>query len=378
MTLSGSSDGTGRALLPLQRREHLMEELRAHGAITVREIASMLGVSELTIRRDVNLLAGDGLVSRVHGGAVLPSPLERSRTAGKPSPHRYAVGMVVPSLDYYWPHVISGARAEADQCDLRILVRGSSYDAADNQKQVRALMEAHDIDGLIVAPEMGGKDGPEFLRWLNALPIPVVLVERRAPLGLPAHRIEWVATDHAFGAGMAVRHLWQEGHRRIGCLADSTSPTSPHVIRGWRQALASLQLPDGPSVCEDSARSPDVPQADLYDRILELCRRTDTTALLIHADTQALAFVQHCTDRGIAVPEDLAVVGYDDEVASLAEPPISAIRPPKHYVGRSAVQLMAARLTEGRMRPMHRLNLNPELILRGSSVGPPTAAAIED
>lgn len=348
-----------------------MEELRAHGAITVRGIASMLGVSDLTIRRDVNVLAEDGLVSRVHGGAVLPSALDRSRGGGKATPTRYAIGMVVPSLDYYWPHVISGARAAAEESDLRIVLRGSSYDPAHNQKQVRMLLDSQDIDGLIVAPEVNGPQGSELLRWLNALPIPVVLVERRAPTGLSAHRIEWVATDHSFGAGMAVRHLWQEGHRRIGCLSDSTSPTSPHIIRGWRQAVTSLHLPTLPAVCEDSARTSSVCEEDLYDRVLEACRRSATTALLIHADTQAVAFAQHCAARGIVIPDDLAVVGYDDEVASLAEPAITAVRPPKHYVGRSAVHLMAARLTEGRVRPVHRLDLNPELILRASSIGAP-------
>src|SRR3954447_19889144 len=108
-----SSQTGGKSLFALQRRELLMDELRAHGAITVRDIAGKLGVSELTIRRDVNRLADAGLVSRVHGGATLRSPLDRSAVAGAPSAHAYAIGMVVPSLDYYWPQVISGAREEA-------------------------------------------------------------------------------------------------------------------------------------------------------------------------------------------------------------------------------------------------------------------------
>jgi DNA-binding LacI/PurR family transcriptional regulator len=70
----------------------------------------------------------------------------------------------------------------------------------------------------------------------------------------------------------------------------------------------------------------------------------------------------------------MAIVGYDDEVAYLAEPAISAVRPPKQYVGKVAVQLMAARLAEGRMRPVHRIELNPELILRESSIGAPRVA----
>jgi DNA-binding LacI/PurR family transcriptional regulator len=369
------AEPAGKSLFSLQRRERLMEELRAHGAITVRGIAAKLGVSELTIRRDVNILADEGLVSRVHGGATLPSKLDRSTAAGRFPHHSYSIGMVVPSLDYYWPQVISGARAEAEEQNLRILVRGSAYDAADNRRQVQALLDTQNIDGLIVAPDMTGDQGQELLRWLNALPIPVVLAERRSPIEIPAHRLEWVATDHAFGAGMAVRHLWQEGHRRIGCLTDSSSPTSPHVVRGWHQALAALKIPLEGSVHEDSAKPENGERATHFDHVLELCRNTGTTAMLVHSDTQAVAFVQHCVDKGLQVPGDIAIVGYDDEVAYLAEPAISAVRPPKQYVGKVAVQLMAARLAEGRMRPVHRIELNPELILRESSAGAPQSPA---
>ncbi|MFI2564214.1 LacI family DNA-binding transcriptional regulator [Paenarthrobacter sp. NPDC018779] len=370
MSTEPGQESGGKSLFSLQRRERLMEELRAHGAITVRDIAAKLGVSELTIRRDVNILADEGLVSRVHGGATLPSPLDRS-TAGRATSHSYSIGMVVPSLDYYWPQVISGARGEAEVQNLRIVVRGSAYDAADNRRQVQALLDTQNIDGLIVAPDMGGEHGKELLRWLNALPIPVILAERRAPSEIPAHKLEWVATDHAFGAGMAVRHLWQEGHRMIGCLTDSTSPTSPHVVRGWKQAMNALKIPLDKSIHEDSAKLDNGDRAKHFDRVLELCRASGTTAMLVHSDTQAVAFVQHCVDRGVDVPGSMAIVGYDDEVAYLAEPAISAVRPPKSYVGKVAVQLMAARLAEGRMRPVHRIDLNPELIVRESSVGAP-------
>ncbi|MDQ0636192.1 DNA-binding LacI/PurR family transcriptional regulator [Arthrobacter pascens] len=366
-----------RSLFSLQRRERLMEELRAHGSVTVRGLAAELGVSELTIRRDVNILADEGLVSRVHGGATLPSPLDRSASLSRNHTNRYSIGMVVPSLDYYWPQVISGARAEAEEQQARIVVRGSSYDAADNRRQVQALLDTQNIDGLIVAPDMTGEAGHELLRWLNGLPIPVILAERRSPTEIPAHRLEWVATDHAFGAGMATRHLWQEGHRRIGCLTDSSSPTSSHVVRGWRQAIAALRIPAEGSLSEDSANVPAGERAAHFDRVLDLCRESGTTAMLVHSDTQAVAFVQHCVDRGVDVPGSMAVVGYDDEVAYLAEPAISAVRPPKQYVGRVAVQLVTARLAEGRKRPVHRIQLNPDLIVRESSLGGPRTAPTE-
>lgn len=363
-------------MFSLQRRERLMDELRAHGSITVRAIAAELGVSELTIRRDVNALADQGLVSRVHGGAVLPSPLERG--ASEPvSGNRHTFGMVVPSLDYYWPQVISGARSEAEAQQVRLVVRGSSYDAEDNRRQVQALLAMDGISGIIVAPDTSGEAGHDLLRWLNSVPVPVVLAERRSPTVIPAHRLEWVATDHAFGAGMAVRHLWQEGHRVIGCLTDSDSPTSRHVVRGWRQAVTALGVSEDALHADSASMKENGQRVEHFDEVLRKCRETGTTGLLIHSDTQAVALVQHCLDRGVSVPGELAVVAYDDEVAYLAEPAISAVRPPKHYVGRLAVQLLAARIAEGRRRPVHRLELNPDLIVRDSSLGTPHSTSTE-
>lgn len=365
-----------RSMFSLQRRERLMDELRAHGSITVRTLAAELGVSELTIRRDVNALAEQGLVSRVHGGAVLPSPLERTATE-QLAGNRHTFGMVVPSLDYYWPQVISGARSEAEAQQVRLVVRGSSYDAEDNRRQVQALLAMDGISGIIVAPDTSGEAGHDLLRWLNSVPVPVVLAERRSPTVIPAHRLEWVATDHAFGAGMAVRHLWQEGHRVIGCLTDSDSPTSHHVVRGWRQAVTALSISERALHADSAGRKENGQRSGHFDDVLAKCRETGTTGLLVHSDTQAVALVQHCLDRGVTVPGELAVVAYDDEVAYLAEPAISAVRPPKHYVGRVAVQMLAARIAEGRRRPVHRLELNPDLIVRDSSLGTPQSVTME-
>lgn len=375
----------GKQLFSAQRRERLMDELRAHGAIAVRVVAAHLGVSELTIRRDINAMAEQGLLHRVHGGATLRSgaePLTSAAAPAAPAEVRFNIGMVVPSLDYYWPQVINGAREEAEQRRVRIVLRGSTYEAGDNRRQIQRLLDSRDIHGLIVAPTTSGPAGADLLRWLNTLPVPVVLAERRSPAAIPAQRLEWVATDHAFGAAMAVRHLWKEGHRRIGCLADIESPTSAHVFRGWEQALQALGIPEAESVKENShgAKQPD--RADYFDGILQRCRDTKTTAMLIHSDGEALAFVQHCQDRGLSIPGDMAVVSYDDEVAHLAEPAITAVRPPKMYVGQLAVEMITGRLTQGHRRPVHRTMLNPDLIIRESSVGGrtsrPPAAGVRD
>lgn len=365
-------DERRQPLFALQRRERIMDELRQGGAISVREIAVTLGVSELTVRRDVNALAQQGLVTRVHGGATLRSSIEPGVGSRDATVTKYAIGMVVPSLDYYWPQVVSGARAQATQLQARLSLRGSLYDARDNRKQVKALMATPGIHGIIVAPQTDGEAGLDMLRWLDTLPLPVVLAERRGWSASAGFRLDTVGTDHAAGAALAVRHLHELGHERIGLLAEPESPTTSPVRRGWAKAVEDFGLA-ADVVNTDAASFESHDREAVMDEILEQCRATGTTALLILSDPQAVAFEQHCIDRGIRIPGDLSLVAYDDEVARFGDPAITAVRPPKQYVGRTAVDLLLARLEGGRSRPAHRITLSPELVLRDST-GPRQAA----
>ncbi|MBN9215080.1 MAG: hypothetical protein ABS62_00100 [Microbacterium sp. SCN 70-200] len=352
----------------LSRRERILDELRRVGSVRVAELAVQLGVSELTVRRDIGQLADQGLLTRVHGGATLRSRLDRSVPSSAASaPVRFRVGMMVPSLSYYWPHVIIGARAAATELGVQLVLRGATYSVDDQRRQIASLVESGTLHGLIVAPETLGPDGRALLHWLESLPIPVVLVERRAPSTLALTHLEWVTTDHVFGGALAAGHLASLGHRRVGILTSAGSPTSWQLRRGWERAVADLGLEcpvdiDGALDDLDSAAR----EAAIVD-VLAQCRATSTTALLIHNDPQALLLQQYARDHGWTIPDDLAVVAYDDEVAESAEPPITALRPPKQHIGRLAVETMVDRLIDGPDRPAQRVYVLPVLQPREST-----------
>jgi DNA-binding LacI/PurR family transcriptional regulator len=97
-------------------------------------------------------------------------------------------------------------------------------------------------------------------------------------------------------------------------------------------------------------------------------RGSGTGAVLVHSDREAISLVARCQERGIRVPDDLAVVAYDDEVASLADPALTAVRPAKPELGRTAVRLLAERMRDGQERPVHRVQISPQLVIRDSSV----------
>ncbi|MGN9843235.1 substrate-binding domain-containing protein [Nonomuraea sp. H19] len=373
--------------LPDERRAQVVELLRRRGVVRVNELAAELDVSAITIRRDIALLSSQGLIRRVRGGAVLhggavaetlaggdrddsppprPAPEPEPETAGE---RQVTIGMVVPSVSYYWPDVIRGVREAAAASGARIVLRGATYRAADERRQLARLVEAVGVDGLLVAPTTTGDDGEELVRWLQGTGVPVVLIERAATVGPYHEAMESVVSDHTFGAAMAVRHLATLGHRRIGLITTIQSPTAPHVRRGWRQACEELGLrldgtPDAHTVDQ---RDPEWPK--VLDDLLDQCVAAGTTALLVHSDPEAISLVARSQERGIRVPADLAVVTYDDEVAELCDPPLTAVRPPKAAIGRAAFGLLAARVADqDPERPAHRIVIEPRLIVRSSSV----------
>jgi DNA-binding LacI/PurR family transcriptional regulator len=362
--------------LQVARRARLLEALQRDGVLRISDLTDALGAAAVTIRRDIAQLAAEGLVRRVHGGVALPTTempnsfraADDASADAAPFAGVRSLGMLVPSLDYYWPNVARGAEEAAREHDLRLFLRGSSYEVEDDRPQLSRLVD-QGVDALIVAPRMDAPTAGRTIEWLADAEVPVVLLERTAAAG-PHHAVlESVVTDHALGAAMAVRHLAGLGHRKVGVVLAGPSPTSPHVHRGWLEAVAECALDARATVdvMVPDSRSPQCKAA--LDDALDRCLATGTTALLVHADSEAIALVQRCEERHLVVPGDLSVIAYDDEVAALFSPALTAVRPPRRSIGRAAVRLVADRLEEPG-RPAHRITISPSLRIRHSTTAP--------
>lgn len=363
-----TTEGSDRPRFADQRRAQLLALLRAAGSIVVAEAAVQFNVSELTIRRDINALAAQGVVERVHGGATLPrarSLFATNRSGATSAGQVFAVGLVVPQLDYYFPHVIAGARAAAAENGVRLLLRESSYSIEDDQRQIQALASTPHLDAIIAAPYVDAPHAGTLLRWLDSLSLPVVLIERQPTQSL--HRLEWVSSDHAAGARLAVEHLRSEGHTRLCLLVQELSPSARPLSQGFHEAVRNLALDPERQLVVRSRGFNTSTKYDEMDQLLAQCRAREITGLVIHNDPAAIAVANYCSDSGVQIPEDLAIVAYDDEMAALANPPLTAVLPPKQHVGRLAVDMVLARLREGKRRPPHRVAISPVLKVRASS-----------
>ncbi len=365
-------------LLAENRREQILDELRRRGTVRISDLAATLDAAPVTVRRDIRQLADEGLIRRVHGGAALvsetptsppasPTAVPEPETPTLPAPAaRFRVGMLAPSLDYYWPGVIQGVQAEAEERGIQLLLRGTSYESSDDRAQITHLLNSG-VDGVLAAPDVALAETHDTLAWLRAAGVPVVLVEREASHKGDRTPFESVNTDHDSGARSAVCHLVELGHRRIGIVL-GLSPHAEDVRRGYRAALEECGLDrDVPERLLTSPGSFEtVPE---LERVVQDCLDGNVTALLVHADREAIAIAQYCQRHGISIPDDLSIVSYDDEIAGLFSPPLTAVRPPRTSIGRAALALMAERLRDPE-RPIHRVIVTPKLSIRQSSAPP--------
>lgn len=356
---------------PGSRQADILEAVLHRGSVRVTDLAEEFGVQPVTVRRDIAALSEAGLVRRVHGGVSAPT---KQRVNGAGPATRLAgkqVGTLVPSLEFYWPDVVRGVEEEATRLGMRMMLRGSVYHAADERGDLQRLLDSG-AAGLLLAPTVRGPAGELIREWLADSPVPVVLMERATHVGPMRRPVESVVTDHAGGAAMAVHHLASLGHQRIGVALNKNSPHMGQIHQGWQSACADLGLTTTgvADVVFPEPHDPDFNRR--VDAVVDTALETGTTAVIVHSDQEAVRVMQSAEERGLNIPGDLSIVSYDDQVATLATPALSAVRPPRRSIGRTAVGLLAARIAEPD-RAVHRVQVSPRLIVRGSS-GPAPAS----
>lgn len=372
-----------------QRQARVLALVRARGSVRVAELAAELGLSPVTLRRDVEAMAARGEIHRMHGVVsrveeTAPGPDFALAVVGSGSGGGagagLVVGMVVPTTEYYYADVVRGAREVVEARGARLTVGLTRYLPGEDRTQADRLLSTG-ADGLLLTPNWeSGSPRPGEGAWTAGLPVPVVLVERWAPPGHPAAALDRVVSDHAHGAAGAVQHLAERGHRRIA-LASQETPTTARLRAGYEAAVAALGLEPAPpwppveagagagaeSQADGALSVADLSVADRFARTLDyLCGAVTTggvTAALIHSDTDAIMLIPRLQARGVRVPEDLAVITYDDEVAGLADVPLSAVAPAKREVGARAAALLLDRLS-GDEGPRQHLELLPRLNVR--------------
>ncbi|MDT7839664.1 LacI family DNA-binding transcriptional regulator [Streptomyces justiciae] len=354
------------------RRRQLVGALEASGGRKVVDLAALLRVSRATVRRDLIDLERRGLVVRVRGGA-LPADTTPPSPALLPA-ETHVIGLIVPSASYYYPQVIDGVQAEAARRGARVVIGLSGYAHEHDAQRIDELHRSG-ASGLLIASPHGHGLAPDTYARLAATGLPFALIERRPPN--PFLPCEFAVTDHRQGVYAAIRHFAELGHDRVALFTNG-SPTAALLRQGHSAAVRHLGLTPGVPVV-DSGRPAQgsTEAAPHYDAFLDACRDTGVRAALVHSDHDAIELLRRMASRGLRAPDDLALIAYDDEIAELADVPLTAVAPPKHAVGSQAAALLLDRLDHAARgttpAPVRQVHLQPSLVVRASCGARPTA-----
>ena len=205
----------------------------------------------------------------------------------------------------------------------------------------------------------------EHIHTLQARRMPLVVVDR----DIPSVAVDSVLTDNASGGWLAVRHLVELGHRRIGCIAGPSDLTpSAERVTGYRRALRERDIP----VDETLTVKGDFQYESGYQAARHLLTMNDPpTAVFACNDLMAVGAIRAALELGRQVPASLSVVGFDDvRLASFTNPPLTTIVQPKYEMGALAATMLLERMRNRSLPPRRRL-LDTSLLTRQSTAACP-------
>lgn len=330
---------------------------------TLEAVARVANVSRATVSRVVN---GDRRVRDETRSAVeaavrdldyVPNRAARSLVTKRSG----SVGVVIPEPtaqlfgDPFFPRVLRGISEALAEEELQLVLLMPEVRA--DEVRVEGYLAAGHVDGVLLISLHGSDPLPEDLR---ARGIPVVVGGRP-----PSAGITYVDVDNQRGAGMAVQHLLANGRRRVATIAGPQDmPAGADRLAGYHEALGTAGLPVDERLVEIADFSLEGGRSAM-ERLL--ARAPGVDALFVASDLMAMGALATLQAAGRRVPEDVAVVGFDDSpLAAQAHPPLSSVRQPIEEMGREMARLLT-RMIASRDRAARRVILATELVVRASS-----------
>ncbi|KJQ54501.1 LacI family DNA-binding transcriptional regulator [Microbacterium sp. SA39] len=337
---------------------------------TLADVAAEAGVSTVTVSRVVE---GSDKVApktrdRVQQAMSRIGYFGNAAASNLVSGRASTIGIITSNTaDYGYAATIRGIEASAREHDMAVLIaviEGTSD--ADIRKAV-GTVASHAVAGVIVIDfDSAGHT------ILPALPAYLPVVSTNSPSEDIGGGRPYVSMDEYEGGAMMAEHLIAEGHRSIFILAPPDKRPVERRSLGILDALTAARLPHYPVV-----RCADWQPRSGYDGALELLEQygEQVTAIACGNDEIALGAIRAVLDRGLRVPEDISITGFDDHpLAAFAVPPLTTIRQDFTSLGRLSFTLLDALIAGS--EPHGDQRIAPELIVRGSVAAPNSARGL--
>jgi LacI family transcriptional regulator len=284
----------------------------------------------------------------------------RGKQAVRSAPDGVIALVVLDLTNPFFAEVAQGAASTASSHGFTLVITSSDGDPANETRDVNRLTE-QGIAGLIVAPSSLDID---HLQRTSEGGTPVVLLDHPSTDGSHCS----VSVDNVEGGRLAGRHLIAQGHSRIAFVSGPTTVLQAQQRREVL-ALAAEQKHLDPATVIVDVTVPAFTTSAGYLAAATLLREPDVTAAFCANDLLALGVERSFAEQGRKIPQDLAVVGYDDvDFTAIVPTPLTTVRQPKSLLGQTAAELLIAEIS-GDTHTHDQQVFGPELVLRQSTTG---------
>ncbi|POX41459.1 LacI family transcriptional regulator [Streptomyces sp. Ru73] len=306
----------------------------------LKDVAALAGVSVRTVSNVVNDSAAvapatrERVLAAIEQTGYRPNLAARNLRQGRTG----LIGLAIPEVGSPYFGELAGLLIDAAQERGWTVLIDQTAGRADRERRLLSGAEGHAVDGLIISPwalspaEIGTCQGPA----------PVVVLGEIDPEGTADH----VAIDNVTAAREATRHLLARGARRpaaLGLQPELRNRTAELRLRGYHEALAEADLTPDPRLTAAVASLHRAEGRRAMEALLDLPEPPD--AVFCFTDELALGALRAALSRGLRVPRDLLVIGFDDiEDGRYSTPALSTVAPDKKHIAESSLQLLADRI----------------------------------
>ncbi|MEC1670715.1 LacI family DNA-binding transcriptional regulator [Bacillus mojavensis] len=329
---------------------------------TIYDVARKAGVSITTVSRVIN-----------HTGRISDKTRQRVMNVMKemeytPNVHAAAltgkrtniIGLVTPDISNpFYGELAKSIEERADELGFQIIICSTDYDPKKETKYFSVLKQKN-VDGIIFATGIENHDSMAALEEIINEHIPLAMISQDKPL-LP---MDIVVMDDVLGGYEAAKHLLSLGHTKIACIVGDGSTTGEKDrIKGFRQAMEEANVPVDESLIIPTRFSLESGKEEAG----KLLDRDTPTAIFAFNDVLACAAIQAARIRGMKVPDDLSIIGFDNTIlAEMVDPPLTTIAQPIKEMGQRVIELLVEEI-EGKRKAKQKIVLSPELVIRHST-----------
>jgi LacI family transcriptional regulator len=334
-----------------------MKDVAAHADVSVGTVSNVVNRPEI-----VSVSTRDRVYASIKALGFVRNESARQLRAGRSR----TIGLVVLDVaNPFFTDIARGVEAEASQVGMAVILCNSD-EKTSRQRSYLEFLEEHRVQGVLITPVGAVADQ---LVPMQERGTPVVLVDSRSPQG----GLCSVSVDDVLGGDLAVSHLLDGGHERLAFIGGPTTLRQvTDRLEGARQALRracrdqeDIQVIETPALTVAAGQQAGAAVADLPGP-------ARPSAVFCANDLIALGFLQEMIGRGLRVPDDIAIVGYDDiQFAAAAAVPLSSVRQPREQLGRSAAKLLLEEAMDDGSHSHRQVVFQPELEVRRSSSAPP-------